>query len=742
MKDSILRKKSASEPNSPSRNTQSKPVADQSPAAIAQRQRIELLNNSPQATVQRERMNTLQRLENEEPLQAKFVEQHSPSSAQQTSNKPNKTGLPDQLKSGVENLSGMSLDHVKVHYNSSQPAQLNAHAYAQGNEIHVAPGQERHLPHETWHVVQQAQGRVKPTVQMQGDGMTHRNPVQRVVNKIKKWGRTYWVSDLDPRQKKFSSQAKALAFERDIQSGLYSKGSGDVDLSEGEESSLPLLEEKDDNVSLDSYESSGEEDDLYSINLEDDKPKDPRLQAAIDAVDNRKRAENVVYESPTDKQARKMRGEQHPDTIRRRDNKELKKEVKRQGKEEGKDKKQIDFEYQTKKLHIDGEKGHEKAKLAFEDHEINLRNEALKAKYKEEGYFDDEYERDRELTHKEQKKKKPTDKPGQAGTALSAGGQGTYGGAFLQGGQNDGGSGGELSPISGGLGLLGGALSLHQANIDYKNAENDVQKDMLGRKRNKELIDTTRSGLTAVRRAGDVLSNTGVDTVAELVPGLGLGVGAINFTEASYSAAERESRILSSRKLKNRHAMDGANHDPLLEEAGRALRIQDKRSRNADIAKGTGSAISIAGNAVNLSGVGAIVGAPMVAAGAGIRVGTTGVMAVTEHTDAKYARKERRNFEGDEFAMNEKKVLKYNPEIGAQLLIDSARQGNKPAQDYLNVYGISAEKLSKAPDEDIIKSILDRIGAPEEQETFGNKVANLGLNARDAKRKVKKELGK
>lgn len=78
----------------------------------------------------------------------------------------NKTGLPDQLKNGVESLSGMSLDHVKVHYNSDKPAQLNAHAYAQGSEIHVAPGQEQHLPHEAWHVVQQAQGRVRPTMQM------------------------------------------------------------------------------------------------------------------------------------------------------------------------------------------------------------------------------------------------------------------------------------------------------------------------------------------------------------------------------------------------------------------------------------------------------------------------------------------------------------------------------------------------------------------------------------------------
>lgn len=78
----------------------------------------------------------------------------------------NSTGLPDQLKEGVEAMSGVSLNSVRVHYNSSQPAQLNALAYAQGSDIHVAPGQERHLPHEAWHVVQQAQGRVRPTMQM------------------------------------------------------------------------------------------------------------------------------------------------------------------------------------------------------------------------------------------------------------------------------------------------------------------------------------------------------------------------------------------------------------------------------------------------------------------------------------------------------------------------------------------------------------------------------------------------
>ena len=80
----------------------------------------------------------------------------------------NDTGLPDNLKSGMENLSGMSLDHVKVHYNSAKPAAVQAHAYAQGSDIHLGSGQEKHLPHELGHVVQQAQGRVKPTTSIGG----------------------------------------------------------------------------------------------------------------------------------------------------------------------------------------------------------------------------------------------------------------------------------------------------------------------------------------------------------------------------------------------------------------------------------------------------------------------------------------------------------------------------------------------------------------------------------------------
>jgi hypothetical protein len=93
---------------------------------------------------------TTQLAAEEELLQGKFSTDISSQAIAQREEKPNNTGLPNQLKSGIESLSGMSLDNVKVHYNSSKPAQLNAHAYAQGSDIHVAPGQEQHLPHEAW----------------------------------------------------------------------------------------------------------------------------------------------------------------------------------------------------------------------------------------------------------------------------------------------------------------------------------------------------------------------------------------------------------------------------------------------------------------------------------------------------------------------------------------------------------------------------------------------------------------
>ena len=103
----------------------------------------------------------------------------------------NRTGLPKNLKSGMENLSGFNLDHVKVHYNSDKPAAVQAHAYAQGSDIHLAKGQEKHLPHELGHVVQQMEGRVKPTTSVGGlpvnDSVSLESEASRMGTKASRW---------------------------------------------------------------------------------------------------------------------------------------------------------------------------------------------------------------------------------------------------------------------------------------------------------------------------------------------------------------------------------------------------------------------------------------------------------------------------------------------------------------------------------------------------------------------------
>lgn len=150
-------------------------MADRSPI-VQQLRALQLQADTLSAPVQRmdeeELMQgkAIQRagMDEEEMLQGKMTDTAAaPASTAQTAS----GGLPADLRSGMETLSGMSLGHVSVQRNSNAPAAVNAHATAQGSTIHLAPGQDQHLPHEAWHVVQQAQGRVKPTTSIAGQAV-------------------------------------------------------------------------------------------------------------------------------------------------------------------------------------------------------------------------------------------------------------------------------------------------------------------------------------------------------------------------------------------------------------------------------------------------------------------------------------------------------------------------------------------------------------------------------------------
>lgn len=147
---------------------------------------LKFVDNRSAAAVQR----NLQKAADESPQSGNIAQfQHMAESILSQQNPPiqkkeNRTGLPDNLKSGIENMSGYSMDDVKVHYNSDKPAQLQAHAYAQGTDIHLASGQEKHLPHEAWHVVQQKQGRVNPTLQMKGVSVNDNDSLEQEADQM------------------------------------------------------------------------------------------------------------------------------------------------------------------------------------------------------------------------------------------------------------------------------------------------------------------------------------------------------------------------------------------------------------------------------------------------------------------------------------------------------------------------------------------------------------------------------
>lgn len=82
--------------------------------------------------------------------------------------KTNNTGLPNNLKSGIEALSGVNLKDIKVHIDSKDPAKLDATSFAKGKDVHFKTGNDdiegqKLLAFEAAHVIQQSEGRINPT---------------------------------------------------------------------------------------------------------------------------------------------------------------------------------------------------------------------------------------------------------------------------------------------------------------------------------------------------------------------------------------------------------------------------------------------------------------------------------------------------------------------------------------------------------------------------------------------------
>ncbi len=113
--------------------------------------------------------------EEEEELQMKEAPEKKPKSSVTSGTK---ASLPDSVKGKMENSFGTDFSSVNIHKDSGQATNMGALAYTQGNDVHFAPGQynpesskgQELIGHELTHVVQQRQGRVKPTKE-QGKGL-------------------------------------------------------------------------------------------------------------------------------------------------------------------------------------------------------------------------------------------------------------------------------------------------------------------------------------------------------------------------------------------------------------------------------------------------------------------------------------------------------------------------------------------------------------------------------------------
>ena len=111
----------------------------------------------------------------EETTQKKENDEATPKSLQMKTASSN-SDLSPKVQMKMENAFGQDFSNVNIHKDSKSATDVGALAYAQGNDVHFAPGQfkpntqagQELIGHELTHVIQQREGRVKPTTQAKG----------------------------------------------------------------------------------------------------------------------------------------------------------------------------------------------------------------------------------------------------------------------------------------------------------------------------------------------------------------------------------------------------------------------------------------------------------------------------------------------------------------------------------------------------------------------------------------------
>jgi hypothetical protein len=161
--------------------------------------------------------------------------------------------LPDGLRLQMESALHTDFSSVRIHSNSSAALALGARAYTRGNELHFAPGQyqpttsegRRIVGHELAHVVQQRQGRVQATREVNGVGINDHAALEAEADR---WGAMAERGQQAPVQSYMGGNStvsapvqRLVGFEIEYQVPTWAGASQAVTVRDGKQAPAPAI---------------------------------------------------------------------------------------------------------------------------------------------------------------------------------------------------------------------------------------------------------------------------------------------------------------------------------------------------------------------------------------------------------------------------------------------------------------------------------------------------------------------
>ena len=226
-------------------------------------------------------------------------------------------------------------------------------------------------------------------------------------------------------------------------------------------------------------------------------------------------------------------------------------------------------------------------------------------------------------------------------------------------------------------------------------------------------------GSSATNLAGDFGgASLATELAGGVLPIFDIASGALNLIQHGKELTEAASRVKGQGSRIKDAATEGAEHLALaigqFKRQGAALVTTSSIAMAADTLK-------IVGGAITLSGIGAVVGAPVKLAGTALALVNKAGMSLYTAFKTGTAQEAR---SADMLALpgSAEKLMSNDPKHASQALIREGRAGNKVALDELASYGISKLTLDGSSDRALRKLMLSQLKLKEDSKTIGETV--------------------